>query len=73
MNRKPDKSNLLAVCFTAGQFQIPYPPSNLEAGSAMAHEFEVVANNLRELTTRIALRDKIHSIKVIIASLGQTQ
>lgn len=51
-----------------GQFQIPYPPSNLEAGSATAHEFEVVASNLRDLTGRIALRDKIHSIKVQSAS-----
>ena len=58
------QDGLTCFQFTAGQFQIPYPPSNLEPGSSMAHEFEVVANNLRDLTTRIALRDKIHSIKV---------
>ena len=44
---------------------MPYLPSDVERSNpALAHEFEVVTSQLREYTTRIAMLDKVHGIKV---------
>lgn len=54
---------------SAGQFQMPFLPADVERSNpALAQEFEMVTTQLREFTTRIALLDRVHSIKVSVAN-----
>ena len=47
---------------------MPFLPSDVERNNpALAQEFEMVTSQLREFTTRIALLDRVHSIKVLPA------
>lgn len=44
---------------------MPFLPSDVERDNpGLAQEFEMVTSQLREFTTRIALLDRVHSIKV---------
>lgn len=51
--------------FDTGQFQLPFVTPDVENNNPLlAAEFDLVKDNLRDLTQQIALKDRIHQLRV---------